>query len=130
MHELSLGWRSRVRIVGAIVLTFGVGVLAATPGAFWPLRIVAAVAFLIGVAVCLDAIVFASSWRFTPASLKVPTLVSRGREIAGREDLTVELHDRGWAKLGIVGPNGTRFERINPLISGKDLRRWWDTTPD
>lgn len=130
MHELSLGWRSRVRIAGGIVVTFLVGVLAATSGAPWPVRLGAAVAFVVGTVVCLDAIVFTSSWRFTVAALKIPTLLSRKREISGRDDLTVELHDGFWSKLAVSGPNGTRVERINPLVSGHDLRRWWDAVPD
>lgn len=130
MHELSLGWRSRLRIAAGVAVTFAFGVVAATPDGPWPIRLVAAVAFVFGVYLCLDAIVFGSSWRFTETVLKVPTLRSRHREIAGRGDLTVELHD-GWSsRLVVTGPNGTRSERVNPLISGRDLRRWWDATPD
>jgi hypothetical protein len=113
-----------------VVVTFAAGVVAATSGAPWPVRVLATAAFLGGTYACLDATVFASSWRFTPTALKVPTLVSRAREISGRDDLTVELHDGWWSRLVVVGPNGTRRERINPLISGTDLRRWWDATPD
>ena len=49
---------------------------------------------------------------------------------SGRDDLTVELHDSWWSRLGVTGPGGTRLERINPLVSGRDLRRWWNATPD
>ena len=122
MHELSFGWRSRVRVALAVVATFVIGVLAATSGAFVPLRILAALVFLVGVYGVIDAIVFTASWRFTPTALKVPTLRSRKREISGRDDLTVELHDGWWSRLGVVGPNGTRLERINPLVSGTDLQ--------
>lgn len=130
MHELSLGWRSRLRIAAGVAVTFVVGVVAATPGAPWPVRIVAAAAFVFGAYLCLDAIVFGSSWRFTDTALKVPTLRSRHREIAGRDDLTVELADGWWSRLVVTGPNGARHEHVNPLISGRDLRRWWDATPD
>lgn len=130
MHELALGWRSRVRIALAALVTFAVGVLAATADVPWPVRILAALAFGGGVYACLDAMVFTASWRFTPTALRIPTLLSRRREVAGRGDLTVELHDGAWSRLHVVGPHGTRSERINPLISGRDLRRWWDATPD
>jgi hypothetical protein len=130
VHELSLSWRSRVRIALGVMATFAVGVVAATAGAPWYLRGVAVIAFLVGVYAVLDAVVFTASWRFTASALKVPTLLSRRREIAGREDLTVELRDGVWSRLGVSGPNGTRLERINPLISGTDLRRWWDAVPD
>lgn len=130
MYELSLGWRSRARIAVGVLATFAAGVLAATSGLAWPLRIVAAAAFVAGAYTCLDAIVFTSSWRLTHAALKIPTLASRHREVAGRDDLTVELHDGWWAQLAVTGPNGTRRERVNPLISGRDLRRWWSSLPD
>lgn len=130
MHELSFGWRTRVRLGLAAVVTFAAGVLAATPDASWPLRIAAAAVFVVGVYGVIDAIVFTASWRLTPSALKVPTLRSRRREIAGRDDLAVELRDGWWSQLGVTGPNGTRHERINPLVSGTDLRRWWDATPD
>lgn len=112
------------------MVTFLVGVLAATSGAPWLVRLAAAVVFLMGTVVCLDAVVFTSTWRFTASALKIPTLLSRKREISGRDDLTVELHDGFWSSLGVSGPNGTRIERVNPLVSGRDLRRWWDTVPD
>lgn len=130
MHELSLSWRSRARIAAGVLVTFAVGVVAATPGAPWYVRVVAVAAFVGGTYTVLDAMVFASSWRFTSAALKVPTLLSRRREIAGNPDLTVELRDAAWSRLAVTGPNGTRLERINPLISGRDLRRWWDAAPD
>lgn len=134
MHELSLGWRSRSRIAAAVVLTFGLGVPAAAAGVPWLLRLVFAALFLGGVGTCLDAIVFTSSWRFTASALKIPTLLSRRREVSGRasgrDDLTVELRDGWWSRLAVTGPNGTRVERINPLVSGRDLRRWWDAAPD
>ena len=130
MHELALGWRSRLRIVGAILLTFANGVVAATAGAGWWLRVPAALVFLVGAALCLDAIVFAASWRFTPSALEVPTLLSRRRAITGRDDLVVELVDGWWSRLALTGPAGTRTERINPLVSARDLRRWWSAAPD
>ena len=130
MHELSFGWRTRARLALAISFTFVVGVLAATPAAFWPVRFAAAVVFVVGVYGVIDAIVFTASWRFTPSALKVPTLLSRKREISGRDDLAVELQAGWWSQLGVTGPNGTRRERINPLVSGTDLRRWWSATPD
>lgn len=130
MHELSFGWRSRARIAAAVVLTFLAGVPAATAGVAWPIRIGSAAVFLLGVYGCLDAIVFTSSWRFTDAALKIPTLASRKREVSGRDDLTVELHDGWWSRLVVTGPNGTRRERVNPLVSGRDLRRWWNSLPD
>ena len=130
MHALSFGWRTRVRIAIAITITFAVAVLAATPGVPWPLLVAAAAAFVVGVYGVIDAIVFTASWRFTPSALEVPTLLSRKREIFGRDDLTVELRGRWWPRLCVTGAGGTRRERINPLVSGTDLRRWWNATPD
>ena len=128
--EIRFGWRSRVRILVGVLVTFVAGVMAATPDLAWPVRLVFALGFLVGAGACLDAIAFASSWRMTAEALKVPTLLSRRREIAGRDDLTVELHDALWSRIGVTGENGTRLERTNPLVSGADLRRWWNGLPD
>ena len=130
MHAVALGWRSRARIALAVLVTFVVGVVAATAGVSWPVRLLAAMAFLAGAYLCLDAIVFTASWRFTPTALRIPTLRNRHREVSGRDDLTVELREGGWSRLLVIGPQGTRVERVNPLISARDLRRWWDATPD
>lgn len=117
-------------MAAAAGVTFGFGIVAAGPEVVWLLRGLAAVLFIAGVGTCLDAIVFTSSWRMTSSALKVPTLSSRDREIVGRDDLVVALDDRAWSRLTVTGPNGTRSERINPLVSGTDLRRWWDSLPD
>ena len=129
-HQMRLSWRSALRIVGAAVVTIGTGVIAATAGAAWFVRVVAAVPFAVGAGLVLDAIVLTTSWRMTASVLKVPTLLSRHREIAGRDGLVVELREGVWSRLALVGPGGTRLERINPLISPHDLRRWWSSLPD
>ena len=129
-HEMRLSWRSRLRIAVAIVITFASGVVAATAGAAWIVRVAAALLFVVGAGLVLDAIVMTSSWRMTASALKVPTLLGRRREIVGRDDLVVELREGGWSQLAVVGPGGTRLERINPLVSRHDLRRWWDSLPD
>ena len=129
-HEMRLSWRSRFRIALAALIAFGFGVVAATAGVMWPLRIVAALVFLAGAAVVIDAIVMTSSWRMTASALKVPTLSSRNREITGRDDLTVELADGPLSHLVLTGPKGARSVTVNPLISGRDLRRWFDSLAD
>lgn len=130
VSELTFGWRSRVRVATGMVVSFAVGVIAASPDALWWLRLVAVAGFVAGAAVCLDAVVFASSWRMTDTSLKVPSLIARSREVVGRDDLTVELSTGRWSQLVVSGPNGRRAERVNPLVSSVDLRRWWDSLPD
>ena len=129
-QQMRLSWRSRLRIAAAVVVTFGAGVVAATAGAAWFLRVVAALLFVVGAGLVLDAIVLTTSWRMTASALKVPTLLGRRREVAGRDDLVVELREGVWSQLAVIGPAGTRLERINPLVSRHDLRRWWDSLPD
>lgn len=130
VSELRFGWRSRLRIAAGMAVTFFVGVVAATPTAPWWIRLPAAVGFAVGAATCLDAILFASSWRMTPTALKLPTLLSRGREVVGRDGLVVELVDGPWPNISVSGSKGRRCERVNPLVSGVDLRRWWNSLPD
>lgn len=112
------------------MLVFVVGVLAATSAAPWWFRVPAGAMFAAGTYACVDAMVFTASWRFTTSALKVPTLLSRTREIVGRADLSVELHDGWWSWLAIEGPGGTRRVMVNPLVSARDLRRWWNSVPD
>ena len=129
-HQLRLTWRSGLRIAGAVAVGFGAGVVAATAGAPAFVRVVAALLFAFGAGLVLDAIVLTSSWRMTASTLEVPTLLGRRRAIAGRDGLVVELREGAWSQLAVIGPGGTRLERINPLVSGHDLRRWWDSLPD
>ncbi len=129
-HEVRLSWRSRLRIVGAGVATFAAGAVAATAGTSWIVRIVAGLLFVVGAGLVLDAIVLASSWRMTASALEIPTLLARRRQVVGRDDLVVELRHGAWSRLAVVGPGGTRLVRINPLISGRDVRRWWDSLPE
>ena len=126
-HEMRLSWRSRCRIAAAILVTFGFGVVGATAGVALAFRFVAAMLFLVGAATVVDAVVLTSSWRMTASALKMPTLLSRNREITGRDDLTVELADAPVSRLVVTGSVGTRRVTVNPLISGRDLRRWFDS---
>ncbi|MFZ8998658.1 MAG: hypothetical protein ACO3D0_09835 [Ilumatobacteraceae bacterium] len=128
--ELRLGWRSRLRVAAGTIVTFALGVVAATPSAPWWVRLGAALAFTPGAAVCRAALVFASSWRMTRSALKMPSLGARSREGVGRDDLTGELADGPWPRVVVSGSKGRREERVNPLVSGVDLRRWWDSLPD
>lgn len=114
----------------AVVITFGFGVVAATAGVGWLIRVAAAMSFLVGAAIVLDAIVLTSSWRMTESALAVPTLSSPNRQIAGRDDLTVELADGPVSRLVLTGATGARRVTVNPLLSGRDLRRWFDSLPD
>ncbi len=124
---MRFGWFTRLRIGLASLVTFALGVLAATSGAFWPLRLVAAAAFVAGCGFVLDALVMARSWRMTQSALKVPSLLSRNREIVGRDDLTVERDDR---TVLVRGPNGVGRVPLNPLVASSDLARWFDGLPD
>ena len=116
-----------LRITTGALVTFALGVVAATTGVFWPVRVVAALAFLLGCGLVLDAVVMTRSWRMTHTALKVPSLVSRRREIVGRDDLSVE---RAGRSVVVRGPNGTGRVPLNPLVSGADLGRWFDALPD
>ncbi len=123
---MSFGWSTRLRVAAGALATFALGIVAATSGVFWPIRLATAVGFVVGCVVVLDAIVMARSWRMTHSALKVPSLLSRNREIAGRDDLTVERADRA---VLVRGPNGVGRVALNPLVSSADLRRWFDELP-
>ena len=124
---MRFGWFTRLRLVLGALATFAFGVLAATSGVWWPILVIAAAAFLVGCGLVLDALVMARSWRMTQAALKVPSLLSRNREIVGRDDLSIERADRA---VLVRGSHGVGRVTVNPLVARSDLHRWFDGLPD
>ena len=110
----------------ACCLTLTVGVLAATDTVPWYFRIVAVVGFLAGAVVLLDVVVFIRTWDVDGQRWWVPRLTSRGRIIPVDDRRVVELHHTYPARLRIAGDKGSRDLVMNPLISVRDLDRWFD----
>jgi len=124
------GWRTRAREFVALIVTFSAGVVAATAGAGIVVRVVGAVIFGYGVYVLLDALVLAASWRLTTEGLKIPTIVSRRREIAGDPSLVVSPAGRWVGAVMVSGERGVRVLSVNPLVSPRDLRTWFAQMAD
>lgn len=124
------GWRTRVRQAVAALATFGAGVVAATAGAAVVPRLVGAVVFALGAYWVLDSLVLGASWRLTADGLKIPTIASRRREIAGGSDLAVSASGRWIGTIAVAGARGTRFLTVNPLVSPHDLRVWFGELAD
>lgn len=108
---------------------FVLAIVALTPDAPWWLRIVCGAGAAVGTYLSVDAVVFGRSWRLSERALHVPTLAARRREIAG-DGLTVELTAGRRPVLRLTGPRGSRLVGVNPLVAGRDLRRWFDALPD
>ena len=123
-------WRTRVREIAAAAITLAGGVVAATAGAPVLPRVVGGVTFVLGTYALLDALVLAASWRLAGAGLKIPTLVSRGREISGRSGLVVSASGSLVGALVVEGERGTRVLTVNPLVSPHDLRVWFAAIAD
>ena len=119
------GWRTRVREALAAVVAFGGGVVAATAGAAVAPRVGGGVLFLGGAYLVLDAVVLGASWRLTASGLRIPTVMSRRREIVGGSDLVVTATGRFIGAIVIAGQRSTRHLTVNPLVSPTDLRRWF-----
>ena len=124
------GWRTRVRELIAAGITFAAGVVAATAGAGVALRIAAGAIFLLGCYAVMDAVVLGPSWRLTAQGLKIPTILSRRREIAGDSSLVVTPAGRWVGAVVVSGTRGTRVMTVNPLISPTDLHRWFEDIAD
>jgi len=124
------GWRTRVRELIATGITFAAGVVAATAGAGVAIRIVGGVLFLVGAYAVVDALVLASSWRLTSQGLKIPTIVSRRREISGGSSLVVTPAGRWVGAVVVSGERGTRVMTVNPLVSPTDLHAWFEQIAD
>lgn len=119
-----------MRELFAAIVTFCAGVVAATAGAGVAVRVGGVVVFLVGVYLVLDAVVLAASWRLTAGGLKIPTLASRRREIAGGSELVVSPSGGWFGSIDVTGSQGTRTLRVNPLVSPTDLRAWFAEIAD
>ncbi len=114
----------------AALVAFAAGVVGATAGAGVPFRIVGGALFVVGAYLVVDAVVLASSWRLTNDGLKIPTLASRHRQIAGGSELTVVPAGIVVASMVVSGKQGSRTLRVNPLVSPSDLHRWFAAIAD
>jgi len=123
---LRLSWRTWSRWVAAVVATFVIGVLAATDSLVWYLRLVAAIVFLVALAALLDVAVFIRTWDVDGQRWWVPRLLARGRIIPVDDRRVVELRHTVPARLRISGSKGSRELVLNPLVSVRDLDRWFD----
>jgi hypothetical protein len=124
------GWRTRVRELIAATATFAAGVVAASAGAGIAVRTVGAVLFVGGTYLVLDGLVLASSWRLTPRAMRIPTIISRRREISGDSGLIVTPAGRWVGAVVVSGERGRRVMTVNPLVSPTDLRRWFAEIAD
>lgn len=128
--DIRLGWRTRVREAVAALVTFSAGVVAATDGAAVVPRLIGGVLFVAGAYSVVDALVLTSSWRLVPQGLKIPTIISRRREISGDSGLVVTPAGRWVGAVAVTGERGMRVITVNPLISPTDLRRWFGEIAD
>jgi hypothetical protein len=124
------GWRTRAREFAALIVTFSAGVVAATAGASVVARVAGGVVFGFGAYLLLDALVLAASWRLTNEGLKIPTIMSRRREIAGDSSLVVSPAGRWVGAVLVSGERGVRALTVNPLVSPTDLRSWFAQIAD
>ncbi len=123
-------WRTRAREVVAALIAFAGGVVGATAGAAVTARVVGAALFVVGAYLVLDALVLGASWRSTAGALKIPTIVSRHREISGGSGLVVSPAGHLSAAIVVSGEHGRRTLRVNPLVSPTDLRAWFARLAD
>jgi hypothetical protein len=119
-----------VREAAATLVAFAGGVVGATAGAAVMPRVVGAVLFVVGMYLVVDALVLGASWRLTDDAMKIPTVASRHRQIAGGSGLVVAPGGNWFGSIHVTGEQGTRTLRVNPLVSPTDLRRWFATIAD
>ena len=127
---LRLSWRTWLRWALAVAVTFAIGVLAATDSAAWYVRLVALAGFLAGLVLSLDVLVFIRTWDVDGQRWWVPRLTSRGRVIPVDDQRVVELRHTYPARLRVSGSKGERDLVMNPLVSVRDLDRWFDRIAD
>jgi len=121
-----MSWRTRLRwLVGAAVALIA-GVIALADDPHWLVRLAGAAVFCGLAAALLDAIVFVRSWDVDGRRWWIPSLVSRGRVVVVDDRRVVELRHTYPARLRVNGERGHRDLVLNPLVSVRDLDRWFD----
>lgn len=121
-----LSWRTWLRWAVALLVTLAIGVLAATDDVPWYARTLAVVVSLAGVVLVVDVVVFIRTWDVDGQRWWVPRLTSRGRIIPVDDRRVIELRRTYPARLRIIGDQGARDLVLNPLVSIRDLDRWFD----
>jgi hypothetical protein len=124
--RLRPSWRTWLRWSILLVVTLAIGVLAATDSVAWYLRLLFAVAFVVGAALALDAVVLLRAWEVDGIRWWIPNLAARARIIPVDEQRVVELVHTYPARLRITGSKGSRDVVVSPIVSYRDLDRWFD----
>ncbi len=123
---IRLSWRTWWRVAAAVLLAFAAGVVAATDTVAWWWRIVGAAAFVVVFAAALDVVVYHRTWDVDGRRWWIPSLIARGRIIPVDDQRVVELRSTFPVRLAVTGSKGERTLAMNPLVSYRDLDRWFD----
>jgi len=124
--RLRLSWRTWLRWSLLLAVTLAFGVLAATDSVAWYLRVPFGALFLVGAAFALDTVVLLRAWEVDGVRWWIPTLVARARIIPVDDRRVVELVNSYPARLRISGSKGERDVVVSPVVSYRDLDRWFD----
>ncbi len=123
---IRLSWRTWWRVAGAIVLAFAIGVVAATDTVAWWWRIIGAGAFLVVLAAALDVVVYHRTWDVDGRRWWIPSLIARGRIIPVDDQRVGERRATLPGRRAGTRAKGGRPPAMNPLVSYRDLDRWFD----
>lgn len=124
MVRLALTRRTLGRAVVMGAAGIVAGILALTPGAGWPIRVIGAGAFVWAAFWVLDLVGPLRLWRGRPGHYEIPTLLSRQRVIEVGPHIEVTTESRGSPAILIRGDGSRRVVRVNPLLSSADLGEW------
>lgn len=124
MIGLTLTKRTYTRAVVMGSAAIVAGILALSPDAGIPIRVIAAGAFAWAAFWVLDLVGPLRLWRGRPGRYEIPTLLSRRRVIEVDPHVEVTVESRGSPAILIRGDGGRRVVRVNPLLSSADLGDW------
>lgn len=124
MIGLTLTRRTYTRAVVMGSAAIVAGILALSPDAGLPIRVVAAGAFIWAAFWVLDLVGPLRLWRGRPGHYEIPTLLSRQRVIEVEPHIEVSTESRGSPAILIRGDGTRRVVRVNPLLSSADLADW------
>lgn len=125
-RELRLTWRTWAKTVAFGAFFAVCGVVGLTAGAAVVVRLVGLGLFGFGVYWVIDVVVFMRTWRSTPSTVEIPSLLQRTRTIDLTGGATAQFRKSRNSSIVVSGPNGERSILLNPLVSDRDIRRFLD----
>jgi hypothetical protein len=132
-RAMVLGWRTWVRAGWHSAFFVLCAILAAIADMPWWLRLAAAAFAVAGVVSLIDLLGFTRRWSIDASGVHVPSVLRRTRRIdlsSGGEVTLLLGRVRALRSAGTRPGGGDQIVSINALVSGRDVRVWFDANAE